>query len=360
MTKSLAAVAVAPGKTELREFPLPKIGSNEGLMKVESVGICGTDWHLYQTDTTNYPIILGHECVGRVAEIGKEAAERWNVREGDRIVIEEPLPCGNCWICRTVNYQMCKKNGRYGHVPITVAPSLWGGFSQYMYLHPNSVVYKISEDIPAEEAPLFIPISNGIRWVQQKGGLGIGDTVVVQGPGQHGLGCVIAAKEAGAGCIIVTGLSKDAKRLELARELGAHCTINVEEENVVEKIQELTDGKMADLVLDVTSGAPRAVTTALDLARLGGTIIIAGANYKAIPDFMSDKIFKKELTIKGVYGRDFQAVIPAIKLLESRKHPFHKLSTHVFSLEDTDLALRTFGGKEKTDKDPIHISLMPN
>jgi threonine dehydrogenase-like Zn-dependent dehydrogenase len=357
--KSIAAVAVAPRKIELLEFPLPEIGDDDALMRVESVGLCGTDWHFYQGPSRiEFPIILGHECVGRIDRIGKKAAERWKVREGDRVVIEEPFPCGSCKVCRTVNYQLCKNGGRYGAIPTTVKPSLWGGFSQYMYLHPNSQIYKISENVPSEEAPLFIPVSNGIRWVQQVGGLGIGDTVVIQGPGQHGLGCVIAAKEAGAGCIIVIGLTKDAKRMEIAKQIGADFIINVEKEDPIERVMSITGGQLADVVIDVTVGAPKAFNLALDVVTPGGTVVLAG-KHQVIPEFHSDKIFHKEITIKGVYGRDYRSVVPAIKLLESQKYPLHIFSTHTFSLSETDRALRTFAREEHSDIEPLHVVIKP-
>ena len=150
------------------------------------------------------PLILGHEIVGRIARIGDAAARRWGVREGDRVILEEPIPCGNCAACRVGRFQACGAD-RYGTKPVASPPSLWGGYSDYVYLAPAAIMHKIPEEIPVELAPLFVPLSNGAYWVEEIGGLHLGQTVVIQGPGQHGLGCVIAAKEAGAGCVIVTG-----------------------------------------------------------------------------------------------------------------------------------------------------------
>ncbi|MEK4921312.1 zinc-binding dehydrogenase [Cytobacillus sp. FSL R5-0569] len=350
-----AAVAIAPNITEIQQFNLPKIGHDDALLKVESVGICGADIFLYKNITK--PMILGHECVGIITKIGKSAQKKWGVKEGDRVVIEEPLPCGYCRECKSLNYQLCKNGGRYGQVPISVKPSLWGGFSEYMYLHPNTQVYKVANHVKSEVAPMFIPISNGIRWVQDIGKLKLGGTIVIQGPGQHGLGCVIAAKQLGAGCIIVTGMNQDSKRFEVAKELGAHHIINVEEEDPIEAVSNITSGEMADVVMDITTGATMAVSLSLELARIGGTIVLAGAKNKPVPDFMSDTIFRKELTIKGVYGRDFRTVIPAIELIESNVLPLELLSTHVFPLEKTDYAMKVFSGEIKTDIPPIHASV---
>lgn len=361
MKRCVAAVACEPLRMELREFPLPPVGEEDGLLRVEATGICGTDWLFYRGGwpSLSFPLILGHETVGRIERIGREAARRWGVKEGDRVVIEEPFPCGRCWICRSVNYHLCPRGGRYGAIPISVPPALWGGFSEYLYLHPNSIVYKVSERISPELAPLFIPLSNGIRWVQHVGGMKIGDTVVIEGPGQHGLGCVIAAREGGAGCIIVTGLSRDHARLALARELGADHVIDVEREDARQRVAEITGGRMADLVIDVTAGAPEALQLAVDIVRVGGTVVLAGAKHTPVAQFDSDQIFLKEITIKGVYGRDFRAVEPALSLLESGRYPFSKLSSHTFSLAEADRALRVFAREEGGDRDPIHVSVIP-
>lgn len=358
--RAVAAVAVTPGRTEIEEFDLPDIGPDEALMTIEATGLCGTDLFFYHhaPDMVQFPLILGHEPVGRVARIGDRAARRWGVREGDRIVVEEIFPCSRCRMCRHLNYHLCENGGRYGAVATTVAPALWGGFSESMYLHPDSLVYRMSDDVPTDLGPLFIPIANGIRWVQQVGGLGIGDTVVVQGPGPHGLGCVVAAREAGAGAIIVTGTGRDATRLAVARKLGADVVIDVESEDAVARVAEITQGRLADLVLDVTAGAPEAFDAALDLAGIGGTIVVAGAKHRESPNVAVDKIFLKELTVRGVYGRDSRAVRPAIALIESGRYPLHELVTHTFALEDTATALRAFTRSDPL-VDPVHICVMP-
>ena len=112
---------------------------------------------------------LGHEVVGIVERIGANAAKRWGVKEGDRIILEEPLPCGTCDWCLAGHYQGCDAP-RYGAKSTKDAPSLWGGYSEYMYLDPRALVHKMSPSVPLEIAPLFVPISNGIYWAQEIGG----------------------------------------------------------------------------------------------------------------------------------------------------------------------------------------------
>jgi threonine dehydrogenase-like Zn-dependent dehydrogenase len=368
----LAAVAVDDRRTEVQEFTLPEIGPDEGLLQIQAAGVCGSDWPNYigETPISGQARIIGHENVGYIAKVGAEAAKRWDVKEGDRVAVEEFIPCGHCKMCRSGNYRVCDATDltmesrpgfvplRYGSTPLNVAPALWGGFSKYMYMHPNSIVYKIAEHVDPEQAPLFIPISNGIRWVNQDGEAGVGSTVVILGPGQHGLGCVIGAREAGASRIIVTGLSTDTVRLDLARELGAHDIILADKEDTVERVREITGGAMADLAIEITAGAAQPVLDAMDVVRKRGVVVLAGSKHgRPIPGFISDRIIRKELTVKGVRGHDFRSVEPAIEIIESGKYPLQQFCTHRFGLEDVDLALRTIGGEGEPNS--IHITVLP-
>ena len=350
-------------KLEIHEFAVPDVGSDDALLRMECVGVCGSDWSFYLGDGerigARFPFILGHENIGIIAKIGKDASRRWRVSEGDRVAIEEPIPCGRCRYCLGGRYLRCDENRRYGsHIQTTVAPGLWGGCSHYMYLHPNSLVYKVPAGVSPGEASFYLPVANGIRWIQQIAGAGSGDTIVIQGPGQQGLGCVIGAKEAGIACIIVSGLKRDAKRLETARALGADFTVCVEEEDLVSRVEEITGGKMGDVVVDVSHGATQPVVTALKLVKkCGGRIILAGAKHQPVPEFPSDEILYREITITGVRGHDFRSIDPALRIIASHKYPIHLLGTHHFGLQRTEDAILTVGGQGKPDA--IHVTVLP-
>lgn len=358
-----AAVLTAPRHIELRELKIPEISADSGLLRVEITGVCGVDWPAYtgeRSDRFKLPLILGHEIVGRVEKIGSKAARLWGIAEGDRIVLEEYAPCGRCRYCRSGHYYMCGgmlMDKMYGFTSLDVAPGLWGGFSEYVYLDPQALIHRISDGVPAEIAPLYIALANGIRWVQTEGGIGIGDTVVILGPGQLGLSCVIAAKEAGAACIIVTGRSKDRKRLEMARTLGAHYTIDVDEDPYVsDAIYDITKGKMADAVINVTSHFPGAMQQAVEIAKIRGTVVMAGSAVAPTTGFQSDLLFRKEVTIKGVRGRMGHDIEKSIALIESGRHPLHLLSTHKFPIEDAEGALKAVGGEGPDNA--IHVSVV--
>ncbi|HEV7665601.1 MAG TPA: alcohol dehydrogenase catalytic domain-containing protein, partial [Chloroflexota bacterium] len=198
-----ATVLIAPKTFEVRELDLPSIGPDAGLLKVEACGVCGSDVHGWQRLEPG-PRILGHENVGIVAQIGAAAQRRWGVKEGDRVALEEYVPCGSCRWCRTEDFRFCDQTDFsgpgerlwYGSTPLATWPSLWGGYSEYMYMHPNAVVHKMPTHVPAEQAAAFLPFSNGVEWAYRYGEVGLGKSILIQGPGQQGLACVIAAKEA--------------------------------------------------------------------------------------------------------------------------------------------------------------------
>jgi alcohol dehydrogenase len=200
-------------------------------------------------------------------------------------------------------------------------------------------------------------IANGIDWVRQAGGVTIGDTVVIQGAGQQGLAAVVAAKEAGAGQIVVAGLSRDADRLALAKDFGADVCIDVEREDTVAVVTDRTGGRMADVVVDVT-GDSGAVQKSLDLVKKQGTVVNAGitGTGKMTP-LPLDKILFKEIRFQGVYAKQTEAILAAIQLAESGKYLFEKMVTHVFSIEEAEKALKTAGGE--TGEYPIKVILRP-
>lgn len=360
-----AAVALDGKQTEVRMFPRPDIPVDGGLLEVEMTGVCGSDWpYFLNYPKSKGPLILGHETVGRVSAPGASAAARWGLKEGDRVALEEYLPCGHCDYCRTGNFRLCDATDsllgsgiRYGSTPISVAPSLWGGYGQYQFLHPNSVFHRVPDAMSATLATLALPLGNGFEWVHFQGEARLGQVVLIQGPGQQGLACVVAAREARVGCIIVTGLGADRHRLALARELGAHHTIDIEAHDLLESVAEMTGGLMADLVIDCASGGPDTIVAAIQLARKNGRVLLGGRKGQPVPRFDSDMLFRKCLTVKGVRGHSYQAVELALATIASGRYPLHKLCTHVFGLDRVDVALRTVGGEAGTAA--IHCCVDP-
>jgi len=360
---ALAAVAVSPRQTELRELPLPEIAPDAGLLRIQATGVCGSDWPMYLTEKPG-PRILGHEMVGVVERLGPMARERWGVEEGDVVALEEYLPCGHCEYCRSGEFRSCFSTDsripgsiRYGSTPLSLEPSLWGGFSQYLYMHPRTVLHRVPEGVPAHIAAMAIPLGNGFQWAYLDGNAGPGKTVVIQGPGQTGLACVIAAKAAGADQIILSGLARDQRRFEVAKLLGADVTVAVDEKDLVEVVAELTAGRMADLVIEATSAGTEIINSTLKLVRKRGTLLLASRKGASVPDFDLDRMLGMQMTVKGVRGHSYESVEMALKAMTMPRYPLHLLSTHVVGLDEVDAALRTIGGEDQ--REAIHITVAP-
>ncbi|HEV7708575.1 MAG TPA: zinc-binding dehydrogenase [Asanoa sp.] len=364
-----AAVRVSAGRTELRELPLPEVDDDSALLRVEVAGICGTDVKIYANPPSmiHGPVIMGHENVGVIARAGRNFQRRHGLRDGDRVFVEHYVGCYNCEWCRIGEYRHCEATDwrtnpdarRYGYTSAANPGTLWGGFADYMYLPWNAVLHKVPDTVTSELAGLVTPLSNGIEWALLAAGVGYSSTVLIQGPGQQGLSQVVAAKQAGAAQIIVTGTTRDKARLDLARELGADHVIDIRQEEPLERVRELTGGRGVDFVLDCTSRAGTApVLLGIDaLKRREGVLLIQG-ELAAFPDFPVKKLTEKAITIKSARGHSYRACELALEQLASHRFPLEKLATHRFALEQVDHAIRVLAGE--TDDDAIHISLMPD
>lgn len=345
---SRAATLIGPNRLEIREYPIPDIPSDGGLVRIEMAGVCGTDVKYYHGKIQlPLPIILGHEILGRVVKLGRDAAAIHQVKEGDRIILKGALGCGRCADCRRGAARFCKRRTSYGgRTSCDKPPHLFGGFADYLYLAPDVLATKVSDSLPAEAAALIGSVMvNGFQWAIRKGGVKMGDNVLIQGPGQQGLACAFASRQAGAARIFVSGIARDAKRLELAKKFGAHRTINVDEENVLEIIQKETNGDMADVVVDV-SGNPNAIVTSVECLRRQGTLVLAGlTGDTTVTPLLLDKVVWGEIRIQGCYTADNDATEASLRFLEQTNFPIQEMVSHVFPLEKTEHCIKAVGGE---------------
>jgi threonine dehydrogenase-like Zn-dependent dehydrogenase len=358
---SLAAVTTAPKTTELREMPIPEIPADGGLLKVLANGVCGSDPGKYKNEKFGQ-IILGHEIVGIVEQLGLAAKDRWGVKEGDYVALEEYLPCGHCDYCRSGEYRSClqadfRTGGiRYGSTGINVPPALYGGHSQYLYLHPRTVFHKVPGGIPPHIAAMALPLGNGFQWAYYDGQAGPDKTVVVIGPGQQGFGCIVAAASAGAEHVVMAGLARHRPRFAIAEKLGATLCIAMDETDPREAIMQATGGRLADVVIDVSGGGPEIINAGLALLKKNGTMLCT-AYKKAIVPFDHDKFVQNQVLMRGTRGHSYEAVELALRTMQAGKYPLELISTHVFGLKDVDRALRMVGG-ELPEKS-IHVTIEP-
>jgi threonine dehydrogenase-like Zn-dependent dehydrogenase len=361
----LAAVQVAPETTELREFPLPEITADTALLKVEAAGVCGSDVGGYKR-IGGGPKILGHENVGVIARAGGAFMRRWGVAEGDRVAIEEYLPCGHCEFCLRGEFRHCAATDvhsnpqalRFGSTPIATAPALWGGYSQYLYMPPATVLHRMPEHVSAEQSAMALPLGNGVQWAVVEGQAGPGRSLVVMGPGQQGLAAVLASRSAGAELVILTGLSQDDRRLEVGRQLGADFTIVADHEDVRERVREITAGKGVDAVVDTTSApASEMVPLAIDLVKRKEGRIVVQSIGGTIAEFPIERLARKYITLKAARGHSYASVELAIQRIASGKYPLNLLATHHFGLDGVDTAIKSTGGTGLPGA--IHVTVLP-
>jgi len=358
-TMARAALLTGPNTVEVESFAVPVHGDDDAILRVEANGLCGSDLEQFHTGGRMGPVVPGHEPLGIVESIGDAAAARWGVQAGDRVVVEVVLPCHACRQCAAGVHSSCENSpGSYGYRPFDAPTRLLGGFAEYMYLHPNTVLHRMDAGIPANIAALYNSLAAGIRWGVHLGGVQPGDTVAIFGAGQRGIAAAIAAKQAGAARVIATGLAKDAHKLAVARELGVDDTIYADSEDVPARIEELTDGRLADVVVDLTPAAAQPVRDALDSVKMGGTIVLAGLKHGKPIELVTDKLVQKAIRMVGARGVEGTSIRAAIDLIESGAYPLEKLNTHVFGIDDIPHALAVLEGTVPGEQ-AIHVAIVP-
>jgi threonine dehydrogenase-like Zn-dependent dehydrogenase len=358
-----AVVQTAPRRLEMREFPRPVIDADDRVvLRVEACGLCGTDVEQYDgvLGTGSFPMVPGHEPLGIIEEISPATAQLWGVAVGDRVGVESPIPCRFCDKCLAGQYLFCRRriDSYGGYFPSKRGLGLFGGFAEYMDLHPSSIVHRIDNDVPAQLAAMFVPLAGAVRWTLRYGEVGLGTTLLILGAGQRGLLAVMAARVAGAGTVIMTGLSRDARKLEFAREFGADFTINVEDEDTVARVKEITGGEGIDVVLDLTPVAHQPIRDAIGSVRRGGTVVLAGLKGLTNVEVQTDHLINNGITIKGAFSLDARAYDDAIALIESGKLPLERIQTHQFGLDQVEHAIQLLAGRIPGE-DGIHVAILP-
>jgi L-iditol 2-dehydrogenase len=288
---------------ELQEVDVPRPASDEVLLEVLATGICGTDLHI-KHDSTFYkpPVIIGHEYVGKVVETGDAVT---NIQVGDRVVSPPRAHCGHCYQCMTGHVNRCTALGQ-------------------RILPPS---------VSLDEAALAEPTACVVHAIVDNNLVRPGDVVVVQGPGPIGLLAVQISKVMGAGKVIVTGVTSDSSRLDIAKAIGADLTINVEtESDPLGLVQEHSNGLGADTVIEA-SGAPVASSQALEFVKVAGNISIIGIIGRPT-QINLDLMAEKELKMSGTWGSIPSAWVTTLRLMDQNKIDVRPLITHRIALDD--------------------------
>jgi L-iditol 2-dehydrogenase len=376
--KVKAAVMTRPGLVEAQEFPYPEVGDDALVIALEMCGICGTDKHTYRGETVQYggtaaeistpfPIVPGHEIVGKVAEIGKRARTRLEytgkpLAVGDRVVMCPDILCGRCHYCRNgFGFPLCENIRGYGnHFTATEAPHLMGGWAEYIYVRPDAFVFKVPESLSPEIAVMAELMTVTFNLDKAKSfysmdgeGFGSGASVVVQGVGPMGLLHVLKARIMGAGDIIA--LDRSDFRLDCARRFGADHTINVtglSSAEIVARVRDLTEGRGADLAIECT-GFAEAIPTGIEFVRRGGMYIVAGvfADVGSVT-INPHHIAARQVRMIGMCNHPSTGYPASLKLLEKFQHmfPLRDFITHRFSVGEADAAMKQADKLDETMK----------
>jgi L-iditol 2-dehydrogenase len=321
----LVNYAKEPNSVELRELPIPEIGEEDVLFKVQAVGICGSDLHQYtgtQSWAVNYPVVLGHEFAGSVAKLGNRVK---GFKEGDRVVSETAalLPPDSAFI-RQGLYNLEPKRLGFGY-------GVDGAMAPFVKV-PARCLHHVPAELTLDKAALTEPCSVAYNAVCVNSRLWPGDTIAVIGPGPIGLLCAAMAKLSGAGHLIVIGIPADAKRLEIAKRIGADTILSAQGENVTEWVKNFGDGYGVDLVIDA-AGVSQSLKLGLDIVRPAGQITKVGWGPQPF-NFSLDQLVQKAVTLQGSYSHNWLIWEKVLFLLASGKIDLNPLLNRISPLSE--------------------------
>lgn len=323
--KNQAVFMTGLNKMEMRDIEMPVLKEKDVMVKLEYVGICGSDVHYLEYGAigdfiVNGDFILGHECAGTITEVGPGVTD---LKVGDRVALEPGCTCGQCEFCKTGKYNLCPD------VEFLATPPYQGCLENYIAF-PENMCFKLPDNISTKEGALVEPLAVGMHAANQ-GNVKLGDSVTILGAGCIGLVTLLACKAHGATDITVVDVMQ--KRLDYAMKLGATRVINAMEEDAVKKMDEITDGRGTDVVIE-TAGNKITIKQTSYIVKRGGTIVLVGMAAEDIIDYNFAKIMNKEATIKSVFR--YRNIYPvAIKAIADGIIDVSGIVTHEFDFTDT-------------------------
>ena len=335
--KMKTAVMLGIGEMGFEERDIPQVKDDEVLVKLEYVGICGSDLHYYETGAigdyvVEPPFVLGHEPGGTVVEVGKNVT---HLKAGDRVALEPGKTCGHCEFCKTGRYNLCPD------VVFFATPPVDGVFQEYV-AHEADLCFKLPNNVSTLEGALIEPLAVGFHAAIQ-GDAHLGQKAVVMGAGCIGLVSMMALKARGVSEVYVVDIME--KRLKKALELGADGVINGAEENVEQKIRQITDGRGVDLVIE-TAGTEITTRQAISIAKKG-SIVLVGYSKSGEMTLPMSLVLDKELTFKSVFR--YRHIYPmAIEAVAQGKVNLKGIVTDIFDLDDVQKAM-DYSVNNKTD-----------
>lgn len=345
--KMKSAVMTGLRKVHLEEVPVPAPGEEEVLVKVEYVGVCGSDLHYFESGKignfiVEFPFVLGHEAGGTVVETGSKVT---HLKPGDRVAMEPGKTCGKCEFCKSGRYNLCRD------VIFFATPPVNGVFQEYV-AHEAGLCFKLPDTVSTLEGALLEPLAVGLHAARQ-GGACLGQTALVTGAGCIGLVSLLSLKAMGVSKVIVVDVME--KRLAKARELGADVVIHAKEEDPVRRIEEITEGRGVDLGIE-TAGSQITASLLIQAAKKGAAIVLVGYSTSGEMTLPIGMALDKELTFKTVFR--YRNLYPmAIEAVASGRIPIKDVVTDYFDLDHIQEALDAcVDHKEDIVKGVIKIS----
>jgi L-iditol 2-dehydrogenase len=348
----------APGRIALREFNVPDPEPGVVVIAMHLSGICGTDKHTFRGESKQYagtaherdleyPLICGHENVGTVVATGGPTFDTNGVllKEGDRVVPGANVPCGSCYYClNSYPYYFCQHLEDYGNsLNVGRSPSLFGGWSQYMYLLPRTPIFRVPDNLPDEVAVITEVmavthgVDKGIAVLGLQGGSRSGFSVAVLGTGPLGLCHLIKSRMLGAGMVVATDVL--AGRLQFADQFGVDLALDASATDAGQRsdaILDATHGRGVDMVLDC-SGVPSTFTEALKVVRTGGVVVEAGAFVDMGPVQMNPNsdICTRNVAVLGIGGELATEYEPSMRLMAANleRYPLTSITTHILPMD---------------------------
>lgn len=329
-----------PWNIEISDVQMPKPKEDEALLRVKSAGICGSDIGAFRgtNGLVSYPRIIGHEIAGEVISIPEN--NKNGIKPGDRVIVDPYLYCGHCYPCSIGRTNCCVDLKVLGvHVD--------GGMAEY-FCHPADMLLKVPDDMPWDIIPLAEPLTIALHGIHRLN-LKEGEHIAINGAGPIGLLAAMVALHYGAEPIMID-LVKE--RLDFAKSLGVQYTINLREEDLVEKVSEYTNGRMAECVMEA-SGANSAIRATLDIVSHAGRIALTGWPKQETP-IPTDMITRKEVDVRG--ARTSAGEFPeAIELIYHQKVDARRILTKVISIDEAPETIRDI---EKNPGDYMKVNIL--
>lgn len=328
---------------DLMNLEVPKPQAGEILVRVEAVGICGSDVHIYEWTpgyeflTKYFPLTLGHEFAGEV--VGPGGCGEKTFRPGEKVTSETGKICGKCFFCKQGKGILCQERTTYGRIGLERN----GAMAEYVTV-PEECLHRIPAAVSMEEAAMTEPAAVALGAVELAQ-FYPGDVVVILGPGPIGLLILQMCKALGAGMVLVIGQEVDGQRLKVAERLGADYTLMGEGETALKKVLELTEGNGAGAVFEV-SGSPAAAISGLKMLRKAGEMVLVGIYPEAIPIDATHQLVRQMKSIRGSYGGASLDWDRVLNLVAAKKLNLKPLISEVIPLERAQRGFEIVARKE--------------